>query len=95
MAETPNNWAEAFEKLRVWDAEKTAILRALSDMDPTGEDPIGHFGFCVFCGVDEAPDGGSVIDHDDDCTWARARKLFPPTPPAPPEPQAPLRDFEV
>jgi hypothetical protein len=87
MAETPIDWHEAFNKLKVWEAEKDAILRALSDIDPIVssdyDSSITRPTSCFFCSQEESPDGGFVTDHTDDCIWARAHKLFPPTPPGP------------
>jgi hypothetical protein len=92
MAETPINWKEAFDKLRAWEAEGDAILRALSDIDPIVssdyDSSITRPTGCFFCSQEESPDGGFVTDHTDDCIWARARKLFPPAP-ASPEPTSP------
>lgn len=75
MAETPIDWHEAFDKLRAFDAEEDAILRALSALDPIiPADGEYHGDYCFFCG--SAPLYVPVVEHTTDCPWARARKLF-------------------
>lgn len=96
MAETPINWSEAFDRLRAWDAEKDATLRALSTLDPEAPvDAEGTYWGCFFCTaspVDDLPYPiANRLQHREDCPWARARKLFPP---APPEPVVPMKDFD-